>query len=120
MSIPYVGEDQIQTEKDLQIDVDYPSTKQDVEDIPAPTGVQVLTEHEDQVDLALRDQTHDYYSLRAEQEGIAPRGDFLLVVDDMFGLSQVKALDILQEAIQVHQGKAGLKNHLRCLGPLSL
>ena len=98
------GPDRIEDEKDLQIDV-VVANKGDAEDVMSSlNGVQALTDQADEVDPNLRAASHQYYSLKAEQDGIAPRGDFDLLVDDMMGLSQEKALDIIHQAIETHRG----------------
>ena len=42
---------------------------------------------------------------RAEQEGIALQADFDKIVDEMMGLTDTQAVELLLEAIDIHRGE---------------
>ena len=110
-----VGEDVIapvtlgHTSLPLEDEVDILDEKKDYatdEIAPVVDGVETLASQAQHPNPEGRAKTAEYYSKRAEAEGIAPAQDFLLIVDQMMELTQEEALDILHNAIQYHQGRS--------------
>ena len=71
---------------------------------PVSNETQPVASRADDLDARTAPQTAAYYSQRAQEEGIAPQEDFALIVDQMMGLTQEEALDILRRAIDYHTG----------------
>ena len=99
----HLGNSSPATEKDLDISF---ADKNDLspEAFLAPNGVQPVSAQSDTLDEVTRVATIEYYSGKAEDQYIAPRGDFEMLVGPMMGLSVEEAVQILVDAISYHEG----------------